>query len=116
MSLLASRVGRFALRRPRETRINTPLLPAWLTALSHPAVLCCRQAGVLLVAAPALLAMQSHTLEAKLQQLQSLADTHPSWTEAYCSCPCKSLAVLLTYSLERQLRLHYAAAHSLQAQ
>jgi hypothetical protein len=75
-----------------------------------------RQAGVLLVAAPALLAMQSHTLEAKLQQLQSLADTHPSWAEAYTSCPCKSLAVLLTYSLERQLRLHYAAAHGLQAQ
>jgi hypothetical protein len=72
------------------------------------------QAGVLLVAAPALLAMQPHTLQHKLQHLQCLAQTHPSWLEAYRSCPSKSLAVLLTYSLERQLRLHYAAAHHLQ--
>lgn len=72
------------------------------------------QAGLLLVAAPALLAMQPHTLEQKLQQLQALANTHSNWAQAYRSCPSKSLAVLLTYSLERQLRLHYAAAHGLQ--
>ena len=59
--------------------------------------------------------MQPHTLQLKLQQLQALAATHPSWLEAYSSCPSKTQAVLLTYSLERQLRLHYAAAHSLQS-
>lgn len=71
---------------------------------------------MLLVAAPALLAMQPHTLAVKLDQLQALANTHPNWSEAYSTCKSKSLAVLLTYSLERQLRLHYAAAHALQPQ
>ena len=41
------------------------------------------QAGVLLVAAPALLAMQPHTL----QQLQCLAQTHPPHTLEWLSCP-----------------------------
>lgn len=72
------------------------------------------QASKLLTAAPALLAMHPATLEVKVQQLRALAATHPSWAEAYCSCPPKSLAILLTYSLERQLRLHYAAAFGLQ--
>lgn len=58
--------------------------------------------------------MHPVTLEVKLQHLRALANTHPSWSEAYGSCPSKTLAVLLTYSLERQLRLHYIAAHALQ--
>jgi hypothetical protein len=72
------------------------------------------QAGRLLVAAPALLAMQPNTLEQKYLQLQMLSNTHSSWSGPYMQCPSKSLAVLLTYSLQRQLRLHYAAAHRLQ--
>lgn len=73
------------------------------------------QASQLLVAAPALLAMQPNTLEKKYQQLHTLSMTHPRWSEPYMQCPSKTLAVLLTYSLQRQLRLHYAAAHGLQA-
>lgn len=77
-------------------------------------IVVCPQARTLLIAGPALLAMQPHTLAVKLQQLQALAATHPSWSAAHSSCPSKTLAILLTYSLERQLRLHYLAAHGLQ--
>jgi hypothetical protein len=72
------------------------------------------QGPKLVEAAPALLAMQPHTLAVKLQRLQAIAATHPAWAQAYSSLPPKSLAILLTYSLDRHARLSYAVARGMQ--
>jgi hypothetical protein len=58
--------------------------------------------------------MQPDTLALKLERLQALAATHRSWSEAYACIPPKSLAILLTYSLDRHARLSYAVAQGVQ--
>jgi hypothetical protein len=81
-----------------------------------PAVLCTvrPQAASILSAAPALVAMQPQTLAMKVTSLQQLAATHPRWQAAVANSSAKSLAVMLTYSLQRQQRLKYLVDHGMQ--
>eukprot|EP00775_Hariotina_reticulata_P014300 gene14300-27_t len=72
------------------------------------------EAASILSAAPALVAMQPQTLAEKVTRLQALAATHPRWQAAIASSSAKSLAVMLTYSLQRQQRLQYIVDQGLQ--
>lgn len=69
----------------------------------------------MLVAAPALLAMTPGTLAAKAAQLEVLSATHPAWASAFGRISATSLAILLTYSMQRQQRLQFVATRGLQA-
>src|SRR5690348_8328640 len=61
----------------------------------------------LVAAAPALLGMSGTTVASKVHHLQTLAATNPYWARTYASCSITSLAILLTYSMQRYARLQY---------
>lgn len=51
--------------------------------------------------------MSHSTLASKVQQLQALAGSNTFWAETFAGSSTGSLAVLLTYSMQRYSRLQY---------
>ncbi|WIA42577.1 hypothetical protein OEZ86_008555 [Tetradesmus obliquus] len=94
-----------------EAGLMAPRLEGLCKLLQRPVE---SEGSLILQAAPALLAMDPGTLAVKVQRLELLAQKHPKWAEAYARCPSKGRAVLLTYSLKRQMRLVFLAQQGLQ--
>ena len=76
----------------------------------------CLQGAQIVKSAPALLAMQPSSLAAKVQRLQGYAATHPRWQSILNGTSPSTIAVQLTYSRARQLRLDYLVEKNLQSE